>query len=145
MTVPGSNQIQLSPVGPPEFYVDGITDPNGAPANVIDVDQGFKVKGRVTMPNWMTGKGHVAIYADELGGPIDKKIGQDDFDITASVGEPKLKTYTWEVSFPANANPLPLPDPSPGSQLYRLAAVFTFGDQSSDIAGFVEMGLYLVN
>ena len=81
MTVPGSNQIQLSPVGPPEFYVDGITDPNGAPANVIDVDQGFKVKGRVTMPNWMTGKGHVAIYADELGGQIDKKIGQKDFDI----------------------------------------------------------------
>ena len=141
----GSNQIQLTPVGPPELYVDGITDPNGAPRNVIDVDQGFKISGRVTMPNWMTGKGHVAIYADELGGPIDKKIGQDDFDITASVGEPKLKTYTWEVSFPANANPLPLPDPSPGSQLYRLAAVFTFGDQSSDIAGFVEMGLYLVN
>ena len=141
----GSNQIQLTPVGPPELYVDGITDPNGAPRNVIDVDQGFKISGRVTMPNWMTGKGHVAIYADELGGPIDKKIGQDDFDITASVGEPKLKTYTWEVSFPANANPLPLPDPSPGSQLYRLAAVFTFGDQSTDIAGFVEMGLYLIN
>ena len=143
MTVPGSNQIQLSPVGPPEFYVDGITDPNGAPANVIDVDQGFKVKGRVTMPNWMTGKGHVAIYADELGGQIDKKIGQKDFDITASVGEPKLKNYDWEVDFPGS--PPALPDPSPGSQLYRLAAVFTFGDQSSDIAGFVEMGLYLVN
>ena len=139
MAVPGSNQIQLAPAGLPKLYVDGITDPNGAPANVIDVDQGFKITGRVTMPNWMTGKGHVAIYADELGGHFDQKIGQDDFDITASVGEPKLKEYKWEVSFPANANPLPRPDPSPGSQLYRLAAVFTFGDQSSDIAGFVEM------
>lgn len=143
MTVPGSNQIQLSPVGSPEFYVDTMTDPNGAPANVIDVDQGFKVSGRVTLPNWLTGKGHVAIYADELGGPIDKKIGHTDFDITASVGEPKLKTYKWEVNFPGN--PPVLPDPSPGSQLYRLAAVFTFGDQSTDIAGFVEMGLFLIN
>jgi hypothetical protein len=143
MAVPGSNPIQLMPAGPAEFYVDTMTDPNGAPANVIDVDQGFKVSGRVTLPNWLTGKGHVAIYADELGGPIDKKIGQTNFDITASVGEPQLKTYHWHVNFPGN--PPVLPDPSPGSQLYRLAAVFTFGDQSTDIAAFVEMGLFLIN
>jgi hypothetical protein len=143
MAVPGSNPIQLMPPEPAALYVDSMTDPNGAPASVIDVDQGFTVKGRVTLPNWMNGKGHVAIYADELGGTIDKKIGHTDFDITASVHEPKLKTYHWHVDFPGN--PPVLPDPSPGSQLYRLAAVFTFGDQATDIAGFVEMGLFLIN
>jgi len=91
----------------------------------------------------MNGTGHVAIYADELGGPIDKRIGLTAFPITASVGEPKLKTYNWEIDFPGS--PPVLPDPSTGSQLYHLAAVFTFGDQSTDIAAFVEMGTYLIN
>jgi len=142
MAVPGSSQVQLTPAGPSVFYVDEMTDPNGAPSNVIDVDDGFNVKGRVTLPGWLAGKGHVAIYADELGGQIDKKIGQTDFNITASIGE-HLKTYNWEVKFPGH--PPVLPDPSPGSQLYRLAAVFTFGDQSTDIAAFVEMGTFLIN
>ena len=143
MSVPGSNPIQLVPAGPAEFTVDMVTDPGGAPANVLDVDLGFKVKGTVKLPNWMNGTGHVAIYADELGGHIDKRIGLTTFAITASVGEPKLKTYNWEIDFPGN--PPVLPDPSTGSQLYHLAAVFTFGDQSTDIASFVEMGPYLVN
>ena len=142
MAVPGSSQVQLTPAGPSVFYVDEMTDPNGAPSNVIDVDDGFAVKGRVTLPGWLDGKGHVAIYADELGGQIDKKIGQTDFNITPSIGE-HLKTYHWEVNFPGH--PPVLPDPSPGSQLYRLAAVFTFGDQSTDIAAFVEMGTFLIN
>lgn len=142
MAVPGSSQVQLTPAGPSVFYVDEMTDPNGAPSNVIDVDDGFAVKGRVTLPGWLDGKGHVAIYADELGGQIDKKIGQTDFNITPSIGE-HLKTYHWEVKFPGH--PPVLPDPSPGSQLYRLAAVFTFGDQSTDIAAFVEMGTFLIN
>lgn len=143
MAVPGSNPIQLMPAGPAELYVDAMTDPNGAPANVIDVDQGFAISGRVTLPNWLNGVGHVTIYADELGGPIDKPIGSTDFPITADPQEPQLKTYKWTVNFPGS--PPVLPDPSPGSQLYRLAAVFTFGDQASDVAGFVEMGLFLIN
>jgi hypothetical protein len=143
MAVPGSNPIQLVPAGPAQFTVDQVTDPGGAPANVLDVDLGFVVTGRVTLPNWMTGTGHVSIYADELGGPIDKRIGSTTFAITASVGEPKLKTYKWKITFPGN--PPVLPDPSTGSQLYHLAAIFTFGDQSTDIAAFVEMGPYLVN
>ena len=143
MSVPSSSPIQLVPPGAAEFSVDTITDPGGAPASVIDVDLGFVISGKVKLPNWMTGTGHVAIYADELGGPIDKKIGEVDFAITASVGEPSLKTYNWKINFPGS--PPVLPDPSTGSQLYRLAAIFTFGDQSTDIAAFVEMGLYLVN
>ncbi len=143
MPVPGSNLIQMMPAVPATFFVDKITDPNDQPANVIDVDLGFTISGRVTLPNWLTGQGHVTIYADEVGGQIDKKIGSTSFAITATLGEPRLKTYTWHVTFPGS--PPVLPDPSPGSQLYHLAAVFTFGDQSTDIAAFVEMGPYLIN
>jgi hypothetical protein len=141
MPVPATGDVQFVPAGPAKFSVDSITDPGGAPAEVIDVDLGFTVSGKVLLPNWLNGKGHVTVYADELGGPIDKPIGKVDFDVVADPNEPKLKTYNWDINFPGNV----LPDPSPGSQLYRLAAVFTFGDQSTDIAGFVEMGTYLVN
>ena len=61
--------------------------------------------------------------------------------VTADPTEPKLKTYNWTITFAGSV----LPDPSPGSQLYHLAAIFTFDGQLSDIAGFVDMGLYLIN
>jgi hypothetical protein len=144
MGVPASSAIQLVNPGSATFSVDAITDPNGAPSNVIDVDDGFEVTGKVTMPGWMTGDGEVCIYADELGGPIDKKIGCVAVAITGDkVDEKKAVTYDWKIVFPGN--PPVLPDPSTGSQLYHLAAVFTFNGQMSDIAGFVEMGLYLIN
>lgn len=142
MTVPGSSQIQFVPAGAAEFFVDSVSDPGGAPANVLDVDLGFKVAGRVKLPNWLNGTGKVCIYADELGGPIDKRLDPcTDIIITASKEEPKLKEYPWEITFAGNV----LPDPSTGSQLYHLAAIFLFGDQATDIAAFVDMGLYLIN
>src|SRR6266699_3288829 len=116
MPVPSSSDIQFVPTGQAKFSVDSVTDPGGAPTEVLDV---------------------------ELGGPIDKRIGCTDFDITATPGEPNPKTYNWTITFPGN--PPVLPDPATGSQLYRLAAVFLFGDQSTDIAAFVEMGMYLLN
>jgi hypothetical protein len=141
MPVPSSNPVQFVPDGG-EFTVDAITDPGGSPANIIDVDQGFTVSGTVKLPNWLNGKGRVCVYADELGGSIDKKLEPcTEFDITSTPGEPGLKNYSWSISFPGTV----LPDPSPGSQLYRLAAVFLFGDQSTDIASFNELGLYLIN
>jgi hypothetical protein len=144
MPIPGSSDIQFVPPGQAKFSVDSVTDPGGAPADVLDVDLGFVGSGTVTLPNWLNGKGQVCVYADELGGPIDKRLQPcAQFDITASPGEPKLKTYHWRIAFPGN--PPVLPDPSSGSQLYRLAAVFLFGDQSTDIAAFVEMGAYLIN
>ncbi len=143
MSVPGSNLVQFSPPGG-EFFVDVITDPGGAPASILDVDQGFEVTGRVTLPNWLSGKGQVCIYADELGGPIDKKLDPcAELAITGKKGEPGSTVYPWSIKFPGN--PPVLPDPSPGSQLYRLAAIFMFGDQLTDIASFVEMGTYLIN
>jgi hypothetical protein len=141
MPVPSTSDVQFVPAGG-KFTVDQITDPGGAPSNVIDVDLGFEVSGTVSLPNWLNGKGQVCVYADELGGKIDKRLDPCyEFNITATPGEPKLKTYKWSIKFSGTV----LPDPSPGSQLYRLAAVFLFGDQSTDIAAFNEMGLYLIN
>jgi hypothetical protein len=141
MPVPSTSDVQFVPTGG-TFTVDKITDPGGGPSNVIDVDLGFEVSGTVNLPNWLSGKGQVCVYADELGGSIDKRLDPCyKFDITATPGEPKMKTYKWSIKFPGTV----LPDPSPGSQLYRLAAVFLFGDQSTDIAAFNELGPYLIN
>jgi hypothetical protein len=141
MPVPSSNPVQFVPAGG-DFTVDAITDPGGAPSNILDVDLGFKVTGTVSLPNWLSGKGRVCVYADELGGPIDKRLDPCvELDITGAPGEPGLITYPWTIEFPGTV----LPDPSPGSQLYRLAAVFLFGDQATDIASFNELGLYLIN
>jgi hypothetical protein len=143
MSVPGTNQVQFVPQGG-NFSVDSVSDPGGPPGNILDVDLGFVVKGTVQLPNWLNGKGRVCIYADELGGQIDQQLNPCyKFDVIADPSEPKLKTYNWTITFPPN--PLVLPDPSSGSQLYRLAAVFLFGDQATDIASFVDMGMYLIN
>ena len=140
----GSNEVQLVPPGNTKFVVDSITDPNGSPSNVLDVDLGFQVAGSVTMPVFMTGKGTVCLYADELGGPFDARIACTDVELKQIPGEPpSTQTVNWTVKYPSNG--ATLPDPSSGSQLYRLAAVFVFGDQSWDIASFVELGTYLIN
>jgi hypothetical protein len=142
MAFPLTGDIQLVPGGPAQLFVDSVSDPGGAPSNVLDVDLGFTVKGRVTLPNSFTGTGQVCIYADELGGKIDQSLNPcANITVTADTAEPKLKTYDWTIDFPGNV----LPDPSVGSQLYHLAAIFTFNGQLSDIAGFVDMGLYLIN
>jgi hypothetical protein len=142
MTFPLTGDIQLVPAGPAQLFVDSVSDPGGAPSRVLDVDLGFTVTGRVTLPNSFTGTGQVCIYADELGGPLDRALNPcTTFAVTADPAEPKLKPYDWTITFPGNV----LPDPSTGSQLYHLAAIFTFDSQASDIAGFVDMGLYLIN
>ena len=74
MTIPVTGPIQFVPPGGVFLTVDSITDPGGAPADVIDVDLGFTVSGTVVLPNWLAGTGTVTIYADEQGGPIDKAL-----------------------------------------------------------------------
>src|SRR5207247_1775150 len=109
MPVPSSNLVQFTPPGG-EFFVDVITDPGGAPATILDVDQGFQVTGRVTLPNWLSGKGQVCVYADELGGPIDEKLSPcAEIAIRGKTGEPGSTVYPWSITFPGN--PPVLPDP----------------------------------
>lgn len=142
MTIPVQGAIQFVPPGGTFMTVDSVTDPGGAPADVIDVDLGFKVSGTVVLPNWLAGTATVTIYADEQGGPIDKALTPTaTITLTANPAEPNPKTYPWSITFGGNV----LPDPSTGSQIYRLLAKFMYEGQATDIAGFVVLGDYLVN
>ena len=144
MGVPGSNPVPFVPASG-EFYVDSVTSNGATVANIIDVDQGFQVNGRVQLPNWLSGNGQVCIYAEELGGPINQQLGCVQVPINPTPTDPSgTTTYNWTVSFPGN--PTVLPDPQAGdSQLYRLGAVFTYGVQLTDIQSFVDMGAYLID
>ena len=140
--LPATGQIQFIPPGGTYFTVDSITDPNGAPVDVIDVDLGFTVSGTVQLPNWLAGTATVCIWADEQGGPIDRVLTPCfSFTLTADPNEPNPKTYPWKIDFGGTV----LPDPSTGSQIYHLLAKFMYEGQQTDIAGFVDMGLYLIN
>lgn len=142
MTIPVTGPIQFVPPGGVFLTVDSVTDPGGAPADVIDVDLGFTVSGTVVLPNWLAGTGTISIYADEQGGPIDKVLAPSaTITLAPSNTEPNPKTYPWKITFPGNV----LPDPSSGSQIYRLLAKFMYEGQATDIAGFVVLGDYLVN
>lgn len=144
MAVPGTNQVQFDTAGG-QFSVDSITDPNGTPADVLDLDLGFVIRGTVTLPNWLEGTGQVCVYAQEIGGPVNKSIGCDtSLRFTRTPGEPKTVTKPWTVTIPPNSTVLP--DPQPGaSQVYNLLAVFVFDDQLTDIGAFVDMGKYMIN
>jgi hypothetical protein len=133
-----------------DFEVDLVTDPNGTPANVLDLDLGFAVKGHIDFPNWLAGKGNVSIYADQRGGGYDQKILSTDINIVANPTDPTgLTTYKWLATYPndlpASSTPLSDPSPAPGSTVYSLTAVFTFNGVLSDVAAFVDMGPYMIN
>lgn len=145
MTLPSSSPVPFVPASG-TFTVESITNLAGtALAGNIDIDQGFQVNGQVALPNWLSGNGQVCIYADELGGPINQQLGCTPVPINPTPTDPSgTTTYNWTVSFPGN--PPVLPDPQPGdSQFYRLAAIFTYGSQLTDIQAGVEMGMWMVD
>lgn len=144
MAVPGTDQVQFN-TGSGSFSVTQITDPNGAPSDVLDLDLGFRISGVVSLPNWLTGTGQVCVYAQEVGGPVNQSIGCAQLTFVRSApSEPKITDYKWTVAIPPNSTILP--DPQPGSsQVYDLVAVFTFLDQLTDIGAFVELGKYMIN
>ncbi len=124
------------------LVVDSVTDRNGALSGVIDVDQGFTVSGTVMLPHSLAGTGTVCIWADEQGGTIDRALTPcATITILGSHTAPNPTTYPWAIPFSGGF----LPDPSTGSQIYHLVAKFMYQDQATDIAGFADMGLYLIN
>jgi hypothetical protein len=144
------SQIQFPGTLSAEFDVDQVTDPNGTPAEVLDLDLGFAVKGQIDFPNWLSGTGTVSIYADQRGGGYDQKILSTDVTITANPTDPPgVTNYPWTVTYPndlpSGSTPLSDPSPAPGSMVYSLTAVFTFNGVLSDIAAFVDMGPYMIN
>ena len=152
MSVPGSNQIQFPSISTSTFSVDVVTDPNNAPADVLDLDLGFTVEGHIDFPNPLSGTANVAVYADQLGGGYSQKILSKDITINANPSDPSATqlipwTLTYPTDLPATSQPLsdPSPPPPSGSMVYNLVAVFTFNGVPTDIAAFVEMGTYMIN
>jgi hypothetical protein len=154
MTLPSTTPVSFTPPQG-QFEVDSITlgtSPGGSAAGAtIDLDPGFLVSGKVSLPAWLPGsgtaKGKVCLYADELGGPINTQVGNCadvDFNGPAVTPDPPgMVTVTWSIAVTPGSG---IPDPQPGaSQLYHLAAVFTYGAQTTDIAAFIDVGEYVIN
>jgi hypothetical protein len=151
MALPSSNPVSFTPATG-NFEVDTITigTTTTEVAGTIDLDLGFVVSGKVSIPEWLPGggtsTGQVCVYADELGGPFNDSIGCTTVDFTAPTvvtDPPGMLTVSWSISVDNSSG---LPDPQPGaSQLYHLAAVFTYGPQTTDIAAFVDLGMYMIN
>ena len=144
MPIPDVAQVQFAPAGG-KFYLDSIVDPSGVPSTVLDIDIGFTVKGRVELPGWLSGKGLVRLFADEIGGQIDKEIGRATPNITGSSSptDPPTVVYPWQITV---ASPT-LPDPSPGSSLYQLGLSFVLQSAAgghTDIGAFFDLGAYLI-
>jgi len=144
------SQIQFPGTLNADFEVDNVTDPNGAPANVLDLDLGFAVSGHIDFPNWLSGTGNVSVYADQRGGGYDEKILTKDLTITASPTDPSGSTrYDWTLTYPTDlpsgSTPLSDPSPAPSSMVYRLTAVFTYNGVAGDVGAFVDMGDYMIN
>ncbi|WP_433303780.1 hypothetical protein ACQP2F_13000 [Actinoplanes sp. CA-030573] len=140
-TFPVTADIQFAPASG-TLYVDDLVDPSGTPTTVLDIDQGFKVKGRVELPGWLSGKGLVRITADEKGGPIDTSVGEQLLTITGSTSptDPPAISYPFEIEVKSPA----LPDES---KMYDLGVIFVFQTAAgghTDIGGFYDLGAFLV-
>lgn len=140
-TFPVSSDIQFATAAG-KLFVDDLVDPSGAPTTVLDIDDGFTIKGRVVLPGWLSGKGLVRITADEKGGPIDKSVGQQALTITGSTSpnDPPAITYPFAIVVKSPT----LPDES---KMYDLGVIFvlqTAAGGHTDIGGFYDLGSFLV-
>ena len=140
-TLPVSSDVQFVP-GNGKLYVDALLDPSGNPITVLDIDAGFTFRGRVELPGFLSGKGVVRLAADEIGGPIDKTIGQQVLNITGATSptDPPSKQYPWSITVKSPT----LPD---DSKMYQFGVVFLFqtpGGGHTDIGGFYDLGAFLV-
>jgi hypothetical protein len=127
-------------------FTANVTDPSGNPLEVIDIDLPFTVSGTIQLPTFLTGLGVVTVYADELGGPIDKSIGQQAVNLTGVSGAtdpPGLASYNYSIV----VGTAQLPDPSPNSSIYKMAVSFAYQNppgSHTDIAAVIDLGLFFV-
>jgi hypothetical protein len=139
--LPVTADVQFVP-GTGKLYVDALVDPSGNPVTVLDIDAGFTFTGRVELPGWLTGRGVVRLSADEIGGPIDKAIGEQVLTITGSnsPNDPPSVTYPWSIDVKSPT----LPDES---KMYQIGVVFVLQTPAgghTDIGGFYDLGAFLV-
>jgi hypothetical protein len=141
MALPVTAPVQFVPAAG-QLDVDTLTDPSGVPTNVLDIDVGFTVAGRLELPGWLSGRGIVRLVADEIGGPIDETIGDVLVNVTGatSPADPPSITYPWSITVTSPT----LPD---DSKMYQLGVIFVFqtpGGGHTDIGAFYDLGAFLV-
>jgi hypothetical protein len=141
MTIPATADVQFLS-GNGKLHLDSLVDPSGTPTTVLDIDQGFTVAGRLELPGWLSGRGVVRLAADEIGGSIDKMIGDAVVTITGATSptDPPTMFYDWSITVKSPT----LPDES---KMYRLGLVFVFQTPAgghTDIGGFYDLGAFLV-
>jgi hypothetical protein len=141
MALPVSEPIQFIP-GSGRLDVDQLVDPSGAPINVLDIDVGFTVNGRLELPGWLSGRGVVRLTAYQHGGPIDKTVGEAVVNITGATtpNDPPIMKYNWSVTVKSPT----LPDED---AMYQLGVIFAFQTPAgghTDIGGFYDLGPFLV-
>ncbi len=141
MTLPVNVPIQFIPATG-TFRVESLIDPSGAPVTVLDIDLGFTLTGWFELPGWLSGKGVVSLAADQIGGPIDKVIGDVVVPIPGSnsPNDPPLIRYPWSIHVKAPT----LPDVSYMYQFGVMFAFQTLGGGHTDIGGFYDLGAFLV-
>jgi hypothetical protein len=143
ITVPATQDVQFAPAAG-KFDLDMFVDPSGAPVAVLDSDVGFSLSGRIELPGWLSGVGHVRLFGQEVGGPFNGRLADQTVNITgaSSPADPPTITYPWNLNVPGGV----LPDPSPGSGVYQLVLTFTFTTPATghtDIAAVFDLGSYL--
>ena len=141
-TIPDTTPIQFGPPPTGTFYLDTFVDVSGNPVNVIDIDLGATLTGRVTLPGDVTGTGHVRLAGDEIGGPFDGIVKEATISLTGAVNpnDPQPVTYDWTLTFKT-------PDLPDESKAYHFALTFVVTNPAqshTDIAAIFDLGDYMV-
>ena len=142
MAIPATTPVQFGPPPTGTFFVDTFVDPSGSPINVIDIDLGATLTGRVTLPGDVTGNGHVRLAGDEIGGPFDDTVKEVLINLTGnpSPNDPAPITYNWTLTFKS-------PDLPDVSKAYHFALTFVVtnpGQGHTDIGAIFDLGDFLV-
>jgi len=143
MAYPVITDVQLVPPGGTgKLEIEQPVDPSGDPVTVLDIDLGFTFKGYVELPGWLSGNGVVRLSADEIGGPFDDTIGEDNLAIIGATdpNDPPNIKYYWSITVTTPA----LPDET---KLYQFGIAFLLKTQAgghTDIGGFYDLGAFLV-
>lgn len=135
--------IQFFPVTAGGTFTATVKDNNGNPATILEAARNFSVEGNITINagNVITGTATVTVYADQLGGPIDRDIGTTGSTININ-GD---GTFPWTVTVAGGT----LPDaPAGQSNLYRLAAVLTMVNSLNvltETSSFVDLDTFRIS
>lgn len=126
-----------------DLSVSSVTHPDGTPADLLDLDLGIVIRGKVTVPNQMTGTGRIDVYAEERGGSFNQSIGSDVLAFPQSTTESGTTDYAWSVVIPPGSELFS--DSDPGySRVFNVTVVFIY-DQNTELVKFIDMGAYMIN